>query len=265
MNGASALLHLVLASWKYDLSSELQTKLKAGPDKLKIEDPLHSARSAVETLCNEENMRLKIFLGRNAGEDFLFHHYVERGIEFLEKAFDYCEAKRYRSGYVIRNPLRPETLAGFDFDEIARSQDHVPRRFSEVKKNNGWLRLINRCKAITLFGRSFGDLISPHPPTCRSWSQMPTGEDYIAIRIQDLKRMNDRDPTILRGFEWRDLGNVFECACPNGLCNRAFILHKSSTKPKNPFGHGILDDKHDGAVIFGYGGEPIRWCPLHKH
>jgi hypothetical protein len=224
INGASALLHLVIASLKFEQSTPIGKKFLSKIEDLKMVEPRYRADSAVDTLIDEENMDLPILPGKkikvrvferegDIGKDkievsnVLFRDRVEEVIDYLEKAFICQEDKMYRSGHEVKLPYR-RLLEGFDFAEIAESQSSVPRRIAELKATGkGWIDFFRKIKAVALFGRGFGDLILPKSTPCGSWRRMPSGEDYLAICVHDLNNIIKRfgvrresDNQVVRGI-----------------------------------------------------------------
>ena len=51
-----------------------------------------------------------------------------------------------------------------------------------------WVDLIRSVRAITLFGRGFGDMIHPIG-ACSNWDQVPPGNSYLVLCQEDLKEI----------------------------------------------------------------------------
>ncbi|KAJ6001660.1 hypothetical protein N7522_006887 [Penicillium canescens] len=282
VNGATALLHLVIASLKYEQSTPIGQKFLSKVEDLRKVGPQHRADSAIHTLIDEKNMYLPILPGKkrrvkefenegDAGKDKIeesnipFRDRVEQVIDYLEKAFIYQEDKMCRSGLDVKRPFR-RLLEGFDFAEIAESQSSVPRRIAELKVTGKvWIDFVRKIKAVALFGVGFGDIISPACTSCGSWSRMPTGEDYLAVRVHDLKTIIKKfgirgQNQIVSGIFWHMPDKIFDdSACRDSAavrCDHAQALlpirfkFLRFSKRIVPLGT-TLDGKEEGAVIFG--------------
>ncbi|KAK8202302.1 hypothetical protein IWZ01DRAFT_486994 [Phyllosticta capitalensis] len=276
VNGASALLHLVIASWKYELSSPIKSRFLSKVEDLRLVGRQHTAHSAIETLIDRVNMALPIlpgkrtFVGESSGASspidrtkveeavVTFSDRVEEAIDYLEKAFTYQEERMYRPGYEVSVSAWNDTLVGFDFAEISESESSIPYRFADLgPRSKGWMAFVQKIKAVTLFGRDFGDLITPDTPPCRSWANMPTGEDYVAIHVQDMNEITKRDPRALHGFIWYQSGARFNCTCAQGgdVCDRAQALVPMKIwkrHSKKASSEASFNGNENGAIVFGY-------------
>jgi hypothetical protein len=285
VNGASALLHLVIASLKYELSTPIGYKFLSKVEDLKMVGEQYRANSAFYSLIDEGNMDLPILPGKKKmikelekkgdigkakieESNISFSDRVEQVIDYLEKAFIYQEEKIYRSGHEVKFPLR-RLLEGFDFAEIAESQTSVPRRITELKATGkGWIDFVRKIKAVTLFGRGFGEIISPTNVPCDFWRKMPTGDDYLAVCVHDLNNIIKRfgvrgkvDMQIVHGIFWHKPDKIFEhCARRDrstACCDRAQALLPIKFKffrlLKRIVPAQTIDGKEGGAVIFGSG------------
>jgi hypothetical protein len=173
-------------------------------------------------------------------------------IDYLEKAFIHQEDKKYRLGYELKLPFR-RLLEGFDFAELKAT-------------GKGWIDFVQKAGAVTLFGRDFGDMIFLTSEPCESWRRLSTGQDYLAVCVQDLNSIVDKfgirgqgDTQVVKGIYWHMPDKIFEdCACQDRTyvpCDRVQVLlpvnfkwhriTKSVVPPKS------LDYREEGAVIFG--------------
>ncbi|KAL1381596.1 hypothetical protein HDK64DRAFT_321344, partial [Phyllosticta capitalensis] len=275
VNGASALLHLVISSWKYELSTAIGDRFLSKVEDLKLTGRRYMASSAIEILINRENMALPVLPGkrtfvadrsapsgqfgvRETDEAVVtFSDRVEEAIDYLEKAFTYQEERMYRPGLEVSLSAWTEPLAGFDFAEISEAETSIPCRFTELgPRSKGWMAFVQKLRAVTLFGRDFGDLIAPDTPPCRSWAHVPTGEDYIAIHAQDMNEITKRDPHALHGFLWYKPEALLDCICAQGdVCDRAQALVPLKIwkrLSKKTFNNASFNGKENGAIVLGY-------------
>lgn len=291
VNGASALLHLVIATLKYEELTPIGKKFLNKVEDLKTVGGEYRADSAMHILIDEENMDLPILPGRKRAtrniekrSDFekrkiedpaiLFSDRVEQVIDYLEKAFIYQEEMLYEPGQKVQLPSR-RLLAGFDFADIAESHSSIPRRFAELKSTGKtWMDFVRRIKAVALFGRGFGEIISPKAASCDPWRKMPTGIDYLAVCIYDLQNIIKRfgvrgqsDMQVVQGLFWHKPDKLFDCTCQHtkpASCDRAQALLPDKFKfrrfLKRIVPPGATDGSEEGAVIFGNGKKlPINW------
>jgi hypothetical protein len=295
VNGASALLHLVIASLKYEKSTPIGYKFLSDIDDLRKIGPQYRADSAIRALIDQDNMDLPILPGKKKfvkestsgtfnqldekdkieKSNISFSDRVEQVIDYLDKAFIYQEDKMYRPGHKVKLPSR-QLLEGFDFAEIAESQSSVPLRIAELKTaGKGWIDFVRKIKAVNLFGRGFGDIISPTNVPCESWRRMPTGEDYLAVGVQDLNKIINRfgirgqvGMQVVSGIFWHMPDKIFyKCTCQDRIlapCDRTQVLLPDKFKfrrfTKCIVPPETLDGKEEGAVIFGYSKKsPVNW------
>ncbi|KAK8202300.1 hypothetical protein IWZ01DRAFT_486991 [Phyllosticta capitalensis] len=255
VNGATAVLHLVIATWKYLLSTEVESKILSKVKNLSL-DQFLSARSAVKILLCEENTGLPLLPGQNEGEKYTFRQEVERAMLLMEQAFAYQELEQYKPGFELKIPFVKNRLAGFDFAELAKPASSPKRRAAELRvASRGWVKVIKRSKAVVLFGKDFGDLIKPADPQCDAWSSVPAGDGYIASRIEDLDWIKS-DVEIMNEFVWNKPGQLFKCCCKSqSTCNRALALLPISLWSRSKQNHFCVDtlsgDK-DGAIVLGW-------------
>ncbi|KAK8224471.1 hypothetical protein HDK77DRAFT_363620, partial [Phyllosticta capitalensis] len=212
VNGATAVLHLVVASWKYLLSTEVESTVLSKVEALSL-DQTHSARSAVKILLGKDNMELPILPGHTKEEKYTFRQEVERAMLLLEQAFTYQELEQYKPGFELKNPFTTDRLAGFDFAEVSKPVFSPRRRFAELQvASRGWAKVIKKSKTVVLFGKGFGNLIEPADRQCDAWSSVPTGQGYIASRIEDLEWIKS-DAEIMNEVIGHQPGQLFKCSC----------------------------------------------------
>lgn len=76
-------------------------------------------------------------------------------------------------------------LEGFEFLDMAQSERDIQSGTIEMPLDGSWFRLAQKLRAIILFGREFGTLIEPGSPVCRHRNEVPTGKQYLTVRISD--------------------------------------------------------------------------------
>lgn len=127
---------------------------------------------------------------------------------------------------------------------------------------------------VVLFCSGVGEVIAPKDPdadTCRLWSSVPTGQDFLCVTIDCLQRLSERAGSsstceaLAHGCFWHSptpLFNPCNC-CGHGSCNPLQQIVQAKTR-------GIFGTKkvqppcniiQEGAVIFGELEEALS---LHK-
>jgi nucleoside phosphorylase len=263
VNGTSALLHLVRASLAQDMFDN-----KFGPlclfstKEFQEASRLHQTDAALEVLLNPNNLKAKIYPEE---DDFIrFKAYVEDFSDLLEKMLD------YQSRVVIQNIPR-SLLEGWDFNDMATGRDPIyPREASLSQEGLSWVDFTRSVHAITLFGRSFGEVIQPAKACCSAWAKVPCGRSYLAASATDLYKImeSDGDPysvpmRLTHDILWYTSKKTFaQCQCNSetdddthsdiaqvllpSRCHRELSGTCSQLPPKS------------GAVIFGYN-NTHRW------
>ena len=178
-NGTSALLHLTLASVENTGGPFDSYCLRKDEIKQKEKSTVNTAALI---LLDERNWKLPIqwdgkkpVYFRDRVEDlyFLLDFAIEHQITSLSN-------RRISSGI----------LEGWDFMDMAgMAIDPLnPRAFPLTKDCCGWMSFLEDSKAITLFGRSFGDIFRPiKPPLCDYLNTLPKQECYLAASMCDLE------------------------------------------------------------------------------
>ncbi|KAF3014249.1 hypothetical protein E8E14_010237 [Neopestalotiopsis sp. 37M] len=162
-------------------------------------------------------------------------------------------------------------LKGYDFWKVA-SLETAGLLFTEAGPNSqGWLNLVHRISALTLFGRDFGDIIR-HQDTsgtfmCLDWRSVPKGEGYLAMSNSTLKNIMERYTSqetlqiiheVCEDSPWDPFGSCHEKHDGQKCDRRHFLVNSQEKKP--------LDSKlqlpEHGAIIIGHQSsklsEPIR-------
>lgn len=261
VNGASALLHLVRASLAQDqLDNNFAALCLFSTKYFQEASRLHHTDAALEVLLNPNNLKAKIY---PENDDYIrFKAYVEDFSDLLEKMLDYQSMAVNNStpGSVPRS-----VLEGWDFTDLAFGRDPIyPREAFLDQRALSWVDFTRSVHAITLFGRSFGEIIQPASAGCSAWAKLPCGRSYLAASATDIYRImeSDGDPysvpmRLTHDILWYTSKETFtQCRCNGETDDEAhcdliqvllpFRLHRdisgicSQLPPKN------------GAIIFGW-------------
>lgn len=271
INGASAMLHLLLARIQYDISQGR----KLAPPVADSDDPLarfrqwksllrlpadpYSSAAARHVLENEANKSLPIFI---AGDDFrretpsfitLFDE-VNDMFSILEQVFEHESMVRHRNGVDVKPMFRPRKhLEGWDFVDIAeRRPDPVYPRLKELPQmGKCWVDFTRGINASTLFARGFGELIEPSPgfEVCNTLTRLPSHQNFLGVCASDMKdilRMysieDDDDSTngpteVLEGLFWIQSPDPFKHCVGKGhtgkeCCDATQVLAPKQTISK---------------------------------
>ncbi|KAJ5928438.1 hypothetical protein N7466_007394 [Penicillium verhagenii] len=215
--------------------------------------------SASWVLGNDSNTRLPIYDGDD--DPVVFHEHVNRFYEILEKAFD------YQSAAIAAHPklcASRSYLEGWDFESLATERDPILARATKLDSAGmAWVDLIRSVRAITLFGREFGDIIHP-VDACSKWSRVPCGKSYLVISHEDLKDIVDSwcgdlhsSPRMLTDkIIWHTSNNTStKCRCipaeeiPHS--DIAQVLLPSTVASQIPGQKLHREENEEGAYIFG--------------
>jgi nucleoside phosphorylase len=263
VNGASALLHLVRASLAQDmLDNKFGALCLFSTKEFQEASQLHQTDAALEVLLNPNNLKAKIYPEE---DDFIrFKAYVEDFSDFLEKMLDY-------QSRVVNQNIPRSLLEGWDFNDLATGRDPIyPREASLNQEALSWVDFIRSVHAITLFGRSFGEVIQPARTCCSAWANVPRGRSYLAASATDLYRImeSDGDPysvpmRLTHDILWYTSKETFaQCRCNIEIDDGT---HSDIAQVLLPFKlhrelSGICSQlpPKSGAVIFGYN-NTHRW------
>lgn len=263
LNGASALLHLVRASLAQDMFDN-----KFGPlclfstKEFQEASRLHQPDAALEVLLNPNNLKAKIYPEE---DDFIrFKAYVEDFSDLLEKMLDY-------QSRVVNQNIPRSLLEGWGFNDLAAGRDPIyPRESFLDQEALSWVDFTRSIHAITLFGRSFGEVIQSARACCSAWAKVPREGSYLAASATDLYRImeSDGDPysvpmRLTHDILWYTSKETFaQCQCnceTDGHTHSdiAQVLLPSRLQNELPGACAQLPSKN-GAVIFGYN-NTHRW------
>lgn len=287
VNGATALLHLaraylVFASKQLFLSTMTKFRL----EDLWAPDEEYEASAPFKILCNSKNMDLVIYEDWKPANEaiidaegnfsetakvkdahFRFRDQVDEIYHIWEQIQEFQTKMTDNIRATGRNKLQ-----GFNFIDIATGESPIKPRYTYLEpSSNGWVDLARSLDAITLFGRGFGELIQPSSESntlCHSWCHVPTGSDYLAVSVSDVRAIFDkrgnaleRPMQLVDGLFWHKADKLFEpCECAikdsrkrrfilgrGDVCDRLQVLLPQSSRRKTD--PGPLEER--GAVIFG--------------
>ncbi|KAB8222543.1 hypothetical protein BDV33DRAFT_229570 [Aspergillus novoparasiticus] len=267
-DGASALLHLVQASLKETETGDFAHRFIYRIEAIqKAPGYMDGKTAAITMLESDYNRKLRLYTNM----DELFEDRVDRVYHALELAL----ARQVLIGREGSGPLRavdqlPWRLKGFDFMDVATEDCFAPREVIYPSTAPVWLELTEAIENVTLFG-------------CGTWGLVPTGKDYLAACVSDIKQImkrrgNDRIKPwrVVEGVFWHMPDKAFgECQCSTRSltvpCSRVQVLvshedlKQMGEKVKSP---ALLADH--GAVIFGDSPGPghslasAHQAPIHE-
>lgn len=277
VNGARALLHLLRASLVHS-KHEFQSAFLLDPGDLADAEDTFSPEAAIEVLIKEENRERKLYVEHTEmyeeknGEDqavpktkktyYLLQHRVEQIYNKLDKCIEHQAAIERRCGYQVKSRLR-QHLEGWDFGDIVTDENPLLRRVAGLGYiGKGWLELVSGIRALTFFGRGFGELIQPANKDCQQWSSLPVGRDLLAACVGDLQSIMDTrgDPStnprrLCHGVVWHTKHTTFQpCSCNGGPADKhQDLVQELSPKLFHRFRKKPLPNlEYRGAVIFGH-------------
>ncbi|OJJ47398.1 hypothetical protein ASPZODRAFT_64812 [Penicilliopsis zonata CBS 506.65] len=268
VNGTSALLHLVRAALELDRKGAFASATLFDPAEMVYPSP-YGPGSASRVLVDPSNMQLPIHEGDDSPVPFQNH--VVQFYELLEKIFD------YESAAVNRHPERSRSrarLEGWDFENLAAGRDPVLARESRLDvSGRSWVDLVRSMRAITLFGRGFGEIIRSFD-VCSQWVTMPTERSCLAVSHQDLKEivaswcgnLSSCPPTLTDLIAWHiPTDGATTCRCATNKDRQhsdiVQVLLPSSMSSRLSSQGLQADAVHDGAFIFGQNSENTWYWP----
>lgn len=256
VNGATALLHLVRASLEEERNGVFSAAAIFHPAKMRYPEP-YRPYSASWVLGDNSNTKIPIY--DDEDDPVLFSEYVTQFYEILEKAFDYQSAAV--SAHSERCTSRSR-LEGWDFENLAAERDPIFAKEAKLESAGmAWIDLIRSVRAITLFGRGFGDMIQPIG-ACSDWSSVPAGNSYLVICQEDLKEivaswcgnLFSSPPMLADQIIWHIPENTsMRCLCdPTGNIPHSDITQVLLPSTMAVTGKGLdCEDNKAGAFIFG--------------
>ena len=262
VNGISALLHLLRASLEYNSTDKFNSVFLFKREKFQEASEQYRADSAIEVLLNSENKELEIYPEKR---DYLrFEDRVEHFYDILEKIIDHQIEAAGQNGVKIQLRTR-KYLEGWDFKDLVTDRDPLYPHVATLQAlGRGWVDFIRAIKAITLFGRGFGEMFQPahNSDSCAHWDKLPQGKCYLAACVSDLKEIMDlygdqkSNPMKLSdNIIWYNPDKVFgPCQCNEKARRKDYdpvqVLLHSAFRTILPKVKPVKLKDH-GAVVFG--------------
>lgn len=310
VNGATALLHVVRASIEEYRSprhhiSPVQALFASRycfpPEEFLEASTPHTSTSAVEVLLAEHNRDLVVDRDKGAQrvektkrEDgkietvtkwdekiFRFQDLVEQKLHILEQILDY-QCNWGASGIEVKPPTR-QHLKGFDFTDVATRTQDLSLKVTALKAGGkAWIDFARSIRAITLFGKGFGDVFKPSEQSnalCAHWAEIPKESSYLAICIADLIAISSQrgDPEakpmrLVDDICWHKPDRLFDaCKCKvnsstkltfgrRKVCDRVQVLLPASARFHRVNSPVSFLSALEGAVLFGHSKTfPWKW------
>ncbi|OAR01627.1 hypothetical protein LLEC1_03282 [Akanthomyces lecanii] len=293
INGADCLLHMVQASLENDLKwmqdNALHSDILFQRREMKRLTTSRMPGSALSVLTNAKNKKMEIFVSEvdewDAGEKpntkdgkatsthTCFKDLVEKQHILLEQSIEHQRQIGSQPGLNLNRVSRGR-LEGWDFRDLAVTVKTHPiylRRKSFPPTGHGWVNLAREIKAITIFGDDFGEIIRPTEAAskCKRWALVPTGRQYMAVCVSDLKailKLKDHEHRcktpirICQSLSWHAPNNLFrQCQCGNMTGQQ--VKHSDLAQVLAPRqrlfarvlkSSGTVELDNAGAVILGY-------------
>lgn len=188
-----------------------------------------------------------------------YYYFKDRVLDIyyiMEKIVDHLNDLRSENGVGFRFRGTPRNLLqGFDFQDLATCDTPLKPHAVKLKLHDsgrGWTDLARSLQAITLFGKGFGELITPDnslpaqgSDSCGFGTTLPKNKEYMGVCVSLLERIfNTRGNTqsipwrLVDDIYWHTPGLVFEsCQCRKGdSLKRARKPHRAQVllPAKNP-------------------------------
>ncbi|KAI0115923.1 hypothetical protein GGR51DRAFT_368392 [Nemania sp. FL0031] len=268
VNGISAWLHLLRARLKH-----ISEDGNHGPE---LREPSiisrYTVHSASEFFKKAENMNLPVYPNEyhGQGRPFTVMDQSNRLYDILTNLIELQGVAVRSQAYASR-----KYLSGWAFRDLAMEKEQFEPYVTDLpEKGRSWVDFTRGIFAVTLFGRGFGELIRPDN-SCEAWSELPTGEFFLATSGQILRRIMD-DVGNSPGQPWR-LGKDIVWHNPTKACQcsgKAESKHADNIQvllPEDiskdiPQSIGSEEPADNSAFVFGFNPESSwRWqefgCP----
>ena len=168
-----------------------------------------------------------------------------------------------------RSWLWKDSLHGCELMDVVGGVTPFRLKKTSVRNCGGWIRLMREIDVV-LFCSGIGDVIAPKDPdadTCRYWSSVPTGQDYLCVTIDCLQRLSERAGSspaceaLAPGCFWHSPIPLFspcDC-CGHKSCNplQQVVEAKTWCLPGKRRVQPPCNISHKGAVIFGKATEAL--------
>ncbi|QYT04503.1 hypothetical protein H0G86_011407 [Trichoderma simmonsii] len=279
--GLAVLLHLLLASLRWGEIENPHDFYTDAIERLsKIPLSTQGTQAAKQILYDSANWDIKLHLD-DTDKYHLFKDRVQNICHLLEAAIE--KANRAMTQGALKNTPK-NILGGFDFMDIAvcRPLKPIIEKLQIEDHSTGWTDLADSLGALPLFGNNFGDLVKPEAgsvtkscPQCGSEPSLPSGKNYLAVCVDVLKEIHERNNGCKKTTPWHLIDDLcchidktdFEpCRCISS--NRRGSNHDrvQAISSKDSFLDTASANPNDidgsGAVIFGHKRIAHRW---NKH
>ncbi|ETS77176.1 hypothetical protein PFICI_11050 [Pestalotiopsis fici W106-1] len=286
LDGATALLHLVRASIIEDQEIGLIDSLHDGQtinDSIQLDNDPDPKRRAMKTLWKDDNACLKLYKRLITGDTKTetktvfqvpsnpqnttqeIYSQEERWVFFKDRVYDIWwmldQAINIQTDDTalkasMKSFMGNTKLEGYEFQDLASSKKADLQFATPESHSQGWLDLVRRLRAVTLFGRGFGEIIQHNDcdaqthPMCPGWRSVPTDRGYLVVTSATLKSVLERDGSDL----WL-LQNPFEPCKPKvQMCDRKhFMIANQNQKAQTR----RLEFPERGAVVIGHEASPV--------
>ncbi|KAE8321631.1 purine and uridine phosphorylase [Aspergillus sergii] len=271
VNGACALLHLLLASLYFNRNDPLSFAFRLSPSDVKGPEKIFTPSSAMEVLLNPDNLSLQLYHANQGEPDdttlpqVRIRDRVDRLYNVLEKIMDH-QAEIIGPDRGASCDMARGNLEGWDFKDLATQEDPLGK---------SWVDFTRDIHAATLFGTGFGEILRPVNTSqpCPYWSRLPEGKSYLAVSGYDLANIIDRfgNPN---SSPVRLTSNLIWCNSPDNLSRTCKCIGCPEQTEHSELAQVILPShfrrriqKHNtirsrdwghGAVVFGYNRD-FRW------
>ncbi|GES56827.1 purine and uridine phosphorylase [Aspergillus terreus] len=281
VNGACALLHLLLASLHFSRNDPLSFAFRLDPTDVKGPEKVFTPSSAMEVLLNPDNLSLQLYHAKQ-GEPYeptlppaRIRDRVDRLYDVLEKIMDH-QAEIIGPDWGVSRDMARSNLEGWDFKDLATQEDPLYPRFCKLgTRGKSWVDFTRDIHAATLFGTGFGEILRPVNTSqpCSYWSRLPEGKSYLAVSGYDLANIIDRfgNP---HSSPVRLTSNLIWCNSQDNVSQTCKCIgcpeqteHSELAQVILPFHFRKRIQKHNtvrsrdwchGAVVFGYN-RHFRW------
>ncbi|KAB8217056.1 purine and uridine phosphorylase [Aspergillus novoparasiticus] len=281
VNGACALLHLLLASLYFNRNDPLGFAFRLSPSDVKGPEKIFTPSSAMEVLLNPDNLSLQLYHANQGEPDdttlpqVRIRDRVDRLYNVLEKIMDH-QAEIIGPDRGASRDMARSNLEGWDFKDLATQEDPLcPRVCKLGTRGKSWVDFTRDIHAATLFGTGFGEILRPvnTRQPCPYWSRLPEGQSYLAVSGYDLANIIDRfgNPN---SSPVRLTSNLIWCNSPDNVSPTCKCIGCPEQTEHSELAQVILPlhfrrriQKHNtirsrdwghGAVIFGYNRD-FRW------
>jgi nucleoside phosphorylase len=275
-NGTTALLHLLRACLRSRAGTTPKFMFKFEWEAFRDAAHPYTAESAFEVLTNEQYRALPVYKqtpGQNDLSDTLLGYQIDTLYEMLEKLMDhqdlFVEKYRQRPGHEAFAHLE-----GWDFNDVAVDASVLSPRIARFDTpGKSWPALVQSVRAVTLFGRDFGDMIiqdSHSYHRCCDWIRLPANQNLLAVLISDLKMMminyGGSQSTVPRNLTTsvacHGSTRIFDsCICADssseGHVDRIQVLYSKKSNQTTDLKEQC-DLPDDGAVLFHFNGHDVR-------